>query len=66
VTLGFTGRQPSAERMVRLCDVCVRAPLQIMEQIEDLHVIIHHAVSMALRARVTAWNQAFAPVMVAD
>jgi D-sedoheptulose 7-phosphate isomerase len=30
------------ERLAACCDVLVRAPLDVMEQIEDLHVIYAH------------------------
>lgn len=65
ITVGFTGQQPPATRMVGLCDVCLLAPLDVMEQIEDLHVIAHHAISLTLRARVAAWHQAMNPALVA-
>lgn len=52
VTIGFTGARPSGNRLADLCDVCVRAPLTMLEQIEDLHVIFHHAISVALRTRI--------------
>lgn len=67
VVIGFTGRQAPAQRMAALCDVCLHAPLTMMEQIEDVHVIMHHAISIALRARVAAWHRALAPALaVAD
>jgi D-sedoheptulose 7-phosphate isomerase len=52
VTIGFTGAQPKAPQMKALCDITVAAPLTVMEQIEDLHVIFHHVVSLALRKLV--------------
>jgi len=54
VTIGFTGAQPKAHMLGDLCDICCYAPLTMMEQIEDLHVIFHHVISLALRARVFA------------
>lgn len=65
VTVGFTGQQPPAVRMAGLCDVCLRVPLALMEQIEDLHVVAHHAIACSLRARVAAWHQAMTPSLVA-
>jgi len=52
VVVGFTGAQPKADLMRPLCDVCVAAPLTCMEQIEDLHVIFSHVVSLVLRQRI--------------
>ncbi len=52
ITIGFTGAQPKAELMRQRCDITVAAPLTLMEQIEDLHVVFHHIVSLALRERV--------------
>jgi D-sedoheptulose 7-phosphate isomerase len=66
ITVGFTGSQPPAALFATRCDVCLRAPLVVMEQIEDLHVVAHHAISLALRARVNAWHQAMAPALAAD
>ncbi len=56
LTIGFTGQQPSAVQLVRLCDLCLQAPVDVMEQIEDVHVVYHHAISVSLRARVAAWQ----------
>lgn len=42
--VGFTSARASAEKMAGLCDVCLRAPLEMMEQIEDIHVIYHHII----------------------
>jgi len=42
--VGFTSARQSAEAMARLCDVCLRAPLEMMEQIEDVHVAYHHMI----------------------
>jgi DNA-binding MurR/RpiR family transcriptional regulator len=53
-TIGLTGMQASARLLAELCDLCVRVPLQQIEQIEDLQVIVHHAVSVSLRARIAA------------
>lgn len=51
-TLGMTGSQPTSRRMADLCDVCLQAPLTMMEQIEDLHVMFSHAIAVTLRARI--------------
>lgn len=53
-TIGFTGRQAKCALIAPLCDVLVQAPLTMMEQIEDAHVIAFHAVAVALRARIGA------------
>jgi D-sedoheptulose 7-phosphate isomerase len=52
VTIGFTGMQPSNEKLSKLCDIVVRAPLTMMEQIEDMHVMFHHVVAISLRDRI--------------
>src|SRR3712207_6699088 len=54
VTIGFTGQQAKAGEMSARCDICVQAPLAMMEQIEDLHVIYHHIVTRLLYERVKA------------
>ncbi|PYE51915.1 D-sedoheptulose-7-phosphate isomerase [Deinococcus yavapaiensis] len=53
-TVGFTGRQAKCELIRPLCDVLAQAPLEMMEQIEDAHVIYFHAVAVALRERLRA------------
>jgi D-sedoheptulose 7-phosphate isomerase len=52
VTIGFTGAMPSSQRMAALCDVLVRAPCAMLEQIEDLHVMYHHLVTRSLVSRI--------------
>jgi D-sedoheptulose 7-phosphate isomerase len=52
VTIGFTGARASAEDMRALCEVCLSAPSTLMEQIEDLHVVFHHIVTLALRNKI--------------
>jgi D-sedoheptulose 7-phosphate isomerase len=52
MTIGFTGHQPKSARMIALCDLVLRAPLTMMEQIEDVHVVFHHAISVSLRRRI--------------
>ncbi|MGE5673229.1 MAG: SIS domain-containing protein, partial [Mycobacterium leprae] len=52
VTIGFTGNQPKAQMMRDVCNITLAAPLTLMEQIEDLHVIFHHVVSLVLRQMV--------------
>ncbi|MGE5674619.1 MAG: SIS domain-containing protein, partial [Mycobacterium leprae] len=52
VTIGFTGNQPKAQMMRDICNITLAAPLTLMEQIEDLHVIFHHVVSLVLRQMV--------------
>jgi D-sedoheptulose 7-phosphate isomerase len=41
-TIAFTGSMEGTERLAACCDVVVRAPLDVIEQIEDLHVIYAH------------------------
>lgn len=52
VTVGLTGAQPKAALMKERCDHCVAVPLTLMEQTEDLHVVIHHIISLGLRQRI--------------
>jgi D-sedoheptulose 7-phosphate isomerase len=42
--VGLTSIRGSADALANLCDVCLRAPLEMMEQIEDLHVAYHHMI----------------------
>ncbi len=48
-TVTLTGSRPGAERLGDCCDVVVRAPLQAIEQIEDLHVVFAHILLRRLR-----------------
>lgn len=48
-TVAFTGSMGTAERLDDCCDVVVRAPLRVLEQIEDLHVVYAHALMWRLR-----------------
>lgn len=51
--LGYTSARQSADPMAALCDVCLRAPLEMMEQIEDLHVAYHHMIVRRVYERIT-------------
>lgn len=51
-TVAFTGDIGPTERLDACCDVVVRAPLGVIEQIEDLHVVYAHALMWALRERL--------------
>jgi len=46
-TVGFTGR--NGGEMQGRCDVCLVAPCQPMEQIEDVHVVLTHLIYSAIR-----------------
>lgn len=46
-TIGFTGRDGG--QMSERCDVCVIAPCQPMEQIEDAHFVLMHLIYSAIR-----------------
>lgn len=46
-TVGFTGRDGG--QMPERCDICLIAPCQPMEQIEDVHVILTHLIYSAIR-----------------
>lgn len=51
-TIGFTGSRASASAMTELCDQVVTVPTEMMEQIEDLHVIVNHALTVTLRTAI--------------
>ncbi|MFQ5859172.1 MAG: SIS domain-containing protein [Anaerolineae bacterium] len=46
-TIGFTGRDGG--HMVERCDVCIIAPCEPMEQIEDAHFVLTHLIYSAIR-----------------
>jgi D-sedoheptulose 7-phosphate isomerase len=46
-TIGFTGRDGGS--MPERCDLCLVAPCQPMEQIEDVHVVLTHLIYSAIR-----------------
>lgn len=48
-TIAFTGSMDGTERLAACCDVLVRAPLDVIEQIEDLHVIYAHVLLQLLK-----------------
>lgn len=48
-TIAFTGSMEGTERLSACCDVVVRAPLDVIEQIEDLHVIYAHVLLKLLK-----------------
>ncbi len=52
VTVGLTGF--SGGRLKALVDLAIIVPSERMEQIEDLHLVVEHAVVTALRARAQA------------
>ncbi|MDI7277369.1 MAG: SIS domain-containing protein [Anaerolineae bacterium] len=56
VTVGLTGF--AGGRLRELVDLAIVVPSQRMEQIEDLHLILEHAVVTALRARAQASSAA--------
>jgi D-sedoheptulose 7-phosphate isomerase len=60
VTIGFTGSQATSVLLCQLCDIAVQAPLMMMEQIEDIHVMLHHAITVCLRQRIGAHCRAAA------
>lgn len=53
-TIGLTGSQSSAYKLLALSDLFVQASPRQMEQIEDLHVIIHHVIGLSLRECIAA------------
>ena len=46
-SIGFTGRDGGD--MKERCDICLIAPCQRMEQIEDVHVVLCHLIYSAIR-----------------
>lgn len=52
ITIGITGSQPGAAQIGRYSQICLRAPLTMMEQIEDAHVVFHHVIAISLRERL--------------
>jgi D-sedoheptulose 7-phosphate isomerase len=48
-TIGITGFQGG--RLKDLVDLCLVVPSENMEQIEDLHMIVNHLLTMCLRDR---------------
>jgi len=53
-TIGLTGSQPNSRLMCAVSDIVAQVPLTVMEQIEDVHVIMHHMISIALRERMAS------------
>lgn len=51
VTVGLTGF--SGGKLKELVDLAITVPSERMEQIEDLHLVVEHAVVTALRARAS-------------
>lgn len=62
ITIGITGSQPGAAQIGQYSRICLRAPLTMMEQIEDAHVVFHHAITVSLRERLAL--ERAAPVML--
>lgn len=51
-TIAFTSARDSAAAMLGLADQALLAPVEVMEQIEDLHVIFNHLLTVVLRERI--------------
>lgn len=51
-TIGLTGDMVGWREMAAHCDVVVRAPLQAIDQIEDLHVVFNHILMRLLSERL--------------
>jgi D-sedoheptulose 7-phosphate isomerase len=51
-TVAFAGSMDGGDRLAGCCDVVVRAPLGVIEQIEDLHVIYAHVLLQLVRERL--------------
>jgi D-sedoheptulose 7-phosphate isomerase len=56
--MGLTGR--SGGKMRDLCDVCVTVPAENMQQIEDSHLCVMHAVFIAFRHQLQANRPSYA------
>lgn len=54
VTIGFTGG--TGGQLRGLVDCCVIVPSSRMEQIEDMHLVLSHALCVSLRNRITREN----------
>ena len=53
--IGFGGRDGG--RMKPLCDLCLIAPTQSMEELEDLHMVYNHALVCYLRKKLeSTWD----------
>ena len=50
-TIGITGRDGGAMR--ERCDICLIAPCEPMEQIEDVHIVLCHLIYSAIRDEAT-------------
>ncbi|HHX64081.1 MAG TPA: SIS domain-containing protein [Chloroflexi bacterium] len=46
-TIGFTARDGG--EMFSRCDICLVAPCQVMEMIEDVHMVLTHLICTAIR-----------------
>lgn len=53
-TIALTGYRSAPSRLESCCDVVVRAPLRVIDQIEDLHVVFAHILVRLLRERLHA------------
>jgi len=51
-TIAFTSVRSTAHEMLALADHALLAPVTIMEQIEDLHVIYNHVLATVIRDRI--------------
>lgn len=61
LTIGFTGNQAKAIHLIERCDYYLNAPLDCMEQIEDLHVIYSHVIGLMLRERIMTHQRELVP-----
>jgi len=50
-TIGVTGRDGG--EMQKRCDICLIAPCEPMEQIEDVHIVLCHLIYSAIRDEAT-------------
>ncbi len=51
-TISFTGARESSSKIADFSDLTLRAPSEVMEQIEDYHVMFLHIIALELRSRL--------------
>ncbi len=53
-TIGLTSTRPSASAMLAFTDVPVVVQSDVMEQIEDLHTVVNHVLTVQMRERIAS------------
>jgi D-sedoheptulose 7-phosphate isomerase len=57
-TVCFTSCRKSAEEARARSNICVQAPTEMMEQIEDIHLIFHHMIARNLLNKFASFSAA--------